>query len=175
AIVLLRNGNAAVLLRTEVEPHMQSVVLADPHAGEGIPLILDEKRFVAGWSGRVILLKRDNRVRDSERPFGLSMIVAQLLRDRSVAREIAISAVLLGLLAIAPIMFWRLLIDRVLYYRSLDTLFVLCLAMAILVTFETAFGYLRRHLVLHVTRRVDATLSTHMFNKLLNLPVGFFE
>ena len=174
-IALLRNGNAMVLLRTEAQQHMRSVVLEDPHAGPGAPLTLDEQRFVAGWSGRVILVKRDYRLRDDEQPFGLRMIIGQLLHDRGIAREIGIAALLLGLLAIAPIMFWRLLIDRVLYYQSLDTLLVLCLAMAILVTFETAFGYLRRHHVLHVTRRVDATLTIHMFTKLLNLPVDFFE
>ena len=81
----------------------------------------------------------------------------------------------LSLLALAPIMFWRLLIDRVLYYDSLDTLAVLCVAMLVLIVFETVFGYLRRYLVLHVTQRVDAKLSTYMFNKVLNLPIDFFE
>ena len=37
------------------------------------------------------------------------------------------------------------------------------------------FGYLRRFLVLHVTARVDAKLSTYMFDKVLSLPIDFFE
>ena len=44
-----------------------------------------------------------------------------------------------------------------------------------LIVFETVFGYLRRYLVLHITARVDAKLSTYMFDKVLNLPVDFFE
>jgi ATP-binding cassette subfamily B protein len=81
----------------------------------------------------------------------------------------------MSVLALAPILFWRLLIDTVLYYQSLNTLLVLCIAMAILVVFETAFGYLRRYLVLHVTQRIDVKLSTDIFNRVLNLPIDYFE
>jgi subfamily B ATP-binding cassette protein HlyB/CyaB len=175
AIVLLRNGGAMVLLRVETQGKTPTVVLQDPMAGEEVPLVLDEERFTAGWTGRVILLKRDYRLRDAEQPFGMRQIIGLLLRDRGIACDIAISAFLLSLLAITPILFWRLLIDTVLYYQSLNTLMVLCVVMAVLIAFETAFGFLRRHLVLHVTRRVDAKLSTDIFNKVLNLPVDFFE
>jgi subfamily B ATP-binding cassette protein HlyB/CyaB len=37
--------------------------------------------------------------------------------------------------------------------------------MVILIAFETAFGYLRRFLVLHIVQRLDARLSTHIFDK----------
>ena len=47
--------------------------------------------------------------------------------------------------------------------------------MLVLILFETIFGYMRRFLVLHVTARVDAKLSTYMFNKVLSLPLDFFE
>jgi ATP-binding cassette subfamily B protein len=174
AIVLLKNGGAMVLMSATADG-LPSVSLRDPNAAEDALLVLDEPRFVEGWTGRVILLKGDHRLRDEDQPFGLRLIVGQLLRDRGILREIVISAFLVALLSIAPIIFWRMLIDRVLYYHSLDTLVVLCSAMAVLVAFETAFGYLRRHLVQVLTRRIDAKLSTDIFNKVLNLPIDYFE
>ena len=105
----------------------------------------------------------------------MGLIVAAILRDRRIARDIGIAALMLSILALAPIMFWRLLIDRVLYYHTLDTLAVLCVAMLVLIVFETIFGYMRRFLVLHVTARVDVKLSTYMFDKVLSLPLDFFE
>ncbi len=175
AIVLLRNGNAMVLRYVNSGTQPPSVVLQDPNAHEDAPLILDEQRFASAWTGDVLLFKRDYNLRDEDQPFGIWLLVSQLLRDRKIARDIGISALTLSLLAIAPIMFWRLLIDRVLYYGSLDTFAVLCIAMLALVGFETAFGYLRRYLVLHVTQRVDAKLSTYMFDRVINLPIDFFE
>jgi ATP-binding cassette, subfamily B, bacterial HlyB/CyaB len=175
AVVLLRNGSAMVLREAIEGPELPRVVLQDPNAHEDAPLILDEARFTAAWTGEVLLFKRDYRVRDEDRPFGVWLILGQLLRDKRIARDIGISAFMLSLLALSPIMFWRLLIDRVIYYQGLDTFEVLCIAMVILIAFETAFGYLRRYLVLHVTQRVDAKLSTYMFDRVVQLPVDYFE
>jgi ATP-binding cassette subfamily B protein len=175
AILLLKNGNAMVLLRGETQAQPPYLVVQDPRAAEDALLNLDEHRLGLGWDGDVILLKREYRLRDEDQPFGLGLIVSQLLRDRSIARDVVVAAIMLSLLALGPIMFWRLLIDRVVYYHSLDTLAVLCVAMVVLIVFETAFGYMRRFLVLHVTARVDAKLSTYMFDKVLSLPIDFFE
>jgi ATP-binding cassette, subfamily B, bacterial HlyB/CyaB len=177
AIVLLRNGAAMVLMRTEAKlPGWPPVVvLRDPNSTEETPLLLDEARFTAAWAGDVILAKRDYRLRDEDRPFGMVWIVGQLLRDRRVARDLGVCAIILGVLAISPVLFWRVMVDRVMYYGSISTFTMLCVAFGILLLFETAFGHLRRYLVLFVTTRVDVKIWSHMFNKLLNLPIDFFE
>jgi ATP-binding cassette subfamily B protein len=174
-ILLLKNGSAMVLLRVEPNAQPPHVVVEDPAAGGDALLTLDEQRLDLGWAGEVILLKREYRLRDEDQPFGLGLIAAQLFRDRRIVRDIAIAAIMLSILALAPIMFWRLMIDRVLYFHSLNTLAVLCTAMLVLIIFETIFGYMRRFLVLHITARVDARTSTYMFDKVLNLPIDFFE
>jgi len=175
AILVLENGNAMVLLRADDEGPIPTVTLQDPNAPEDALLVVDEPRLAASWSGDLILIKRDYSLRDEDQPFGLGLIVSQLLRDKRIARDVTISALAMGLLSLAPIIFWRVLIDRVLGYENLDTLAVLCVIMAVLIGFETAFGYLRRYLVMFVTARVDAKLSTYMFDKVLALPVEFFE
>ena len=175
AILVLENGHAMVLLRALADAQPPHVVVQDPNAGDDALLTLDEARLTGGWSGRAILIKRDYRIRDQDQPFGIGFIAAQLLRDRRTARDIAISAMALSLLALSPIMFWRLLIDRVLYYHSLNTLAVLSVGMLVLIVFESAFSYIRRYLIVHATARVDANISTHIFDKVLDLPVDFFE
>jgi ATP-binding cassette subfamily B protein len=175
AILRLKNGNAMVLLRSEPKNQTPHIILQDPLAREDAPLVLDEQRLSLAWSGDIILIKREYLLRDEDQPFGVGLIIAAIFRDRRIARDIGISALMLSILALAPIMFWRLLIDRVVYYRNLDTLAVLCVAMLVLIVFETIFGYTRRFLVSHVTARVDAKLSTYMFDKVLSLPLDFFE
>src|ERR1700758_3641555 len=158
AILLLKNGSPMVLLRSEPQAQPPYVIVQDPSVGEDALLTLDEHRLGLGWAGDVVLIKRDYRLRDEDQPFGLGLIVSQLLRDRRIARDIAVAAIVLSFLALGPIVFWRLLIDRVLYYHSFETLAVLCTAMLVLTLFETMFGYMRRFLVLHITARVDAKL-----------------
>src|SRR5260221_2525913 len=177
AIVLLRNGAAMVLMRTEAKlPGWPPVVvLRDPNGNDDAPLLLDEARFSAAWDGDVILVKRDYRLRDEDRPFGMDWVAGQLLRDRRVARDLGICAILLGVLAITPVIFWRVMVDRVMYYGSMSTFTMICVAFGILLLFETAFGHLRRYLVLFVITRVDVKIWSHMFDRLLNIPIDFFE
>ena len=177
AILVLRNGAAMVLLRTESKlPGLPPIiVLRDPNSREEAPLVLDEARLAAAWDGEVILVKRDYRLRDEDRPFGMAWVAGQLLRDRRVARDLGVAAVMLGLLAISPVIFWRVMVDRVMYYGSMSTFTMICIAFGVLLIFETIFGHLRRYLVIFVTTRVDVKIWTHMFDKLLNLPIEFFE
>ncbi len=177
AILLLRNGAAMVLLQTEatVSAAGPIVVLRHPDRDEDTTLALDEAHLAAVWDGGVILVKRDYRLRDEDRPFGMAWVAGQMLRDRRVVRDLSVAALLLGGLAVTPILFWRIMIDRVMYYGSMSTFTMLSIAFAVLLAFETIFFYLRRHLIVFVTTRVDTKIWTHMFNKLLNLPIDFFE
>jgi ATP-binding cassette, subfamily B, bacterial HlyB/CyaB len=174
-IVLLRNGSAMVLMEALADRQQPMISLVDPSAHDDTALVLDEERFCASWTGDVILIKRDYRLRDEDQPFSFRLVVGQVLRDHKSMRDLAIAAVALSMLAVAPIMFWRLLLDRVLNYGNLATFWALCAMMVVLVSFGTAFGYLRRFIVARLVMRIEARMSTYIFNRLINLPMEFFE
>jgi ATP-binding cassette, subfamily B, bacterial HlyB/CyaB len=175
AIVRLKHGQAMVLQRVEGAPDALRVVLQDPLAGDAAPLVIDRVRFESVWTGEIVLVKRNYDVSDEGQPFSIGLVVALIFRERRMVRDIAISAVVLSLLALSPIMFWRLLSDKVIYFKAYNTFAVVCSVMAVLVFFETLFAYLRQFLIVRVTTRVDVKLSTYMFDRLLNLPMDFFE
>src|SRR5215469_7681552 len=175
AIVRLRNGGSMVLRAIETSGDVVRVVLQDPNASNDALLLIDRVRFEDVWTGDVILLKRNYDISDDTQPFSIGLVAALLFRERWIIRDVAICAVVLSFIALAPIMFWRLLGDKVIYFKAYSTFSVLCLAMAVLVAFETAFAYLRQFLIVHLTTRVDVKLATYMFDKLLNLPIDYFE
>ena len=176
AIVLLRNGAAMVVQDVVNRPNdLNQVILQDPNARDDARLVLDETRFLAAWTGDLLLFKRHYALTDEEQPFGLRLIIGMLVHDRRLARNVGLCAFFLGLLSLSPIIFLRLLLDRVMYYQSLGTLSVLCAAMLAFIAFETAFGYLRRHFVQYVSRAIDVKLSTYIFDRVIRLPIDFFE
>ncbi|QDM22635.1 peptidase domain-containing ABC transporter [Tardiphaga sp. vice154] len=175
AIIRLKDGSSMVLLRLEGDENNVRVVLRDPNAAEDALLVIDQPRFEDIWTGEVVLAKRDYSVSDETQPFSLGLIAALIFRERRIARDIAISALILGLLALAPIMFFRLLTDKVIFYKADNTFYVLCVAMLVVVAFETAFFYLRQYLVHRLTTRLDVKLSTYVFDKVLSLPIDYFE
>ncbi len=175
AIVRLKNGSYLVLHRLEGDADNLRIVLHDPLADEDAPLVIDQVRFEDAFTGEVILIKRNYDIAEEERPFSLGLVTALVFRERRIARDVAICAIILGILALAPVIFWRLMSDRVIYFKAMNTFYVLCLAMGVLIAFEAAFSYVRRLLVLHLATRLNVKLATYMFEKVLNLPIDYFE
>jgi ATP-binding cassette, subfamily B, bacterial HlyB/CyaB len=175
AMVRLKNGSYLVLRRVEVDAVQVRIILHDPQAGEDAPLVIDQVRFEEAFTGEVILIKRNYDIAQEEQPFSLRLVTALVFRERRIARDVAICAIILGILALAPVIFWRLMSDRVIYFKALNTFYVLCLAMGVLITFEAAFSYVRRLLVLHLATRLNVKLATYMFEKVLDLPIDYFE
>jgi len=175
AIVKLNNGASMVLLRFDGDEENRRAVLQDPNAGDDALLVIDEIRLASVWSGEVVLVKRDYAISDETQPFSIGLITALIFRERRIARDVLICAIFLGFLALTPIMFWRLMSDKVIFYKAYNTFTVLCIALLVLTAFETAFYYSRQSMVHFLTTRLDVKLSTYMFEKVLNLPIDYFE
>ena len=175
AIVEFTNGAHMVLLRLEGDEQSPRVVLQDPNASDDALLVIDQIRFEGVWTGEVILIKRNYAIADEARPFSIGLIAALLFRERRIARDVFICALILGFLGLTPIIFWRILSDKIIYYKAYNTFAVVCAAMALLTFFEAMFYYLRQSMVHFLTTRLDVKLSTYMFEKVLDLPIDFFE
>lgn len=175
SIIVLRTGTAMVLTRVESNDSVEQVVLRDPLAPVDAPLVLDRVQLEEVWDGAAFLIKRDYSVRDEEQPFGFRFLASLILRERRILRDVVIAAVALSLLTLFPILFYRLLIDRVLTHHTMNTFAALCIGLTVLVAFETAFVVIRKTLLLHLAARVDAKMETYIFDRLLRLPVEFFE
>ena len=174
-MVTLTSGGSMVIEALEGGDEALSVILQDPKAGEEAKFVVDRLSFEEAWTREVVLLRRNYDLADEEQPFSLGMIAGLILRERRIVRDLAICATALSLFALAPIIFWRLLSDKVIYYGSLNTFAVLCIAMGVVIVFETIFAYLRSYLVLFITARVDVRLSEYLMDNVLKLPIDYFE
>jgi subfamily B ATP-binding cassette protein HlyB/CyaB len=175
AILLLPNGRAALLSRVESSNGASYTLIDELESERNVSALYDEPRLFEFWTGDVILFKLRWRVPGAERPFGFRWLLDQVLIERKLFRDISIAAVLMSILALLPPITFMVLIDRVLVNHSMSTLKVLGVAVATMVGFETLFGYLRRYLIWVTTSRIDARINLHIFDKLLNLPMSFFE
>lgn len=176
-IVRLKSGASMVLVSMSAhhEEAPLGVVLRDPNAAPDALLHLDWLQFQEVWSGDVVLLRRNYDLADEDKPFSMEFIIALMLREKKIVRDIAVAAVVLSFFALAPIMFWRLLSDKVVYYHALDTFALLSIAMVVIVLFEAAFKYFRGYLLLHLASRIDVRLSEYLFDQVITLPVDYFE
>ncbi len=175
AILLLPNGRAALLKRVQQRQGATYALIDELESERGLTALYDEPRLFEFWTGDVIVLKLRWRVAGVERPFGFGWLVQQLVTERRLFRDIGIAALLMSVLTLVPPLMFMLMVDRVLSNQSVSTLQVLGIVLAATITFETIFGFLRRHLIWVATSRIDARINLYVFDKLLNLPMSFFE
>lgn len=175
AILFMKNGLPLVLSRVVSTDDLEQAIFLDPDAPEDAPLLLDRVRLEEVWNGTTVLIKRDYSIKDEEQPFGIGLVASLIFRERRILRDIAISAACLCLLSLVPILFYRVMTDRVLMHHAMNTFTVLCVGLALCVAFEVGFSALRRALLIHLTTRVDVKLSTLIFERVLRQPVELFE
>jgi subfamily B ATP-binding cassette protein HlyB/CyaB len=175
AILVLKDGRFALLTRVQKGPGAACGLIEDLESRDGLSALLDEPRLTQIWNGDTLLLKRRWRLTDEEQPFDFRWLVGQVLREKRLFRDVGIASFLMSVLSIVPPLIFMTMIDRVMLNRSLPTLKVLGILALILIGFETAFGYLRRRLTALAVTRIDACMLLHIYDKLLNLPLSFFE
>ncbi|WP_448207523.1 peptidase domain-containing ABC transporter [Azospirillum sp. sgz302134] len=174
-LLRLRDGRTMVLVAFREDGGAPAAMLQDPLSPDQACVAVDELRLASVWDGEAIFLKRRYRLNDEERPFGFAWLLGQILREKRIFRDVGISALVLSVFALVPALVFMVILDRVLVHQRLSTLYVLLVVIGFLLVFDTAFGFLRRYLVAIGTAKVDARISTYIFDRMIGLPIDFFE
>ncbi len=176
AILRARDGGALILEEARTDPAKGTVaVIRDPSTSEDALVAVDELQLAAVWDGEAILVKRILSVADEQQPFGTRWLAAQVLRERKLFRDIAAAAFVSTVFALAPPFMVMIVLNRVLVNHSYSTLNVLMGVILMLLLFETVLAYLRRVLTQVATTRIDGRLNLYILERLLKLPMDYFE
>jgi ATP-binding cassette subfamily B protein len=175
AIVTLKSGARMILTAVQDQGEASHIQLQDPMAEAEALVTLDRAGFENVFAGEVVLARREYETVPEERPFGLGLVFRYALQEKRLLRDVAISALLLTMTALSPVVFWGFISGYVIYYGSVNTFILLCFGMAVVIVFEALYTFLRTYLIYVISARVDTRLSNYMFDKVLKLPIDFFE
>lgn len=176
AILRAKSGGALILEDARSDPAKGTVaVIRDPCAIDDAVVAIDELHLAEVWEGEAILIKRLHSASDEQQPFGMMWLAQQVLRERKLFGDIAVGALVSTIFALAPPFIFMIVLDRVLVNRSYSTLNVLVGAILLMLVFETILTYLRRILTQVATTRIDGRLNLYIVEKLLKLPMDYFE
>jgi ATP-binding cassette subfamily B protein len=173
-VLLFTDGSAALL--TSADAVQMVVYLTDPGAPLGTaPVAIDELRLSEVWAGEVVLLRAARSVVATDALFNLRWLVGLVLQERGSLRDIGIASLTISILTIFPPLLVMATVNKVLQFHSVSTLVLLSAIMAIIFAYETLLGYARRLIISVIGARLDTKLSLYFFNRLLRLPLDYFE
>ncbi|MFL1462861.1 peptidase domain-containing ABC transporter [Roseococcus sp. DSY-14] len=173
AMLLLKDGGAA-LLEGRV-PGRDAVLLRDPRDMTAPAREVDRARLEENWLRGGIVMRGADAHRAAETPFGLRWIWLTLSPDAKLVRDIGLASVVLAVLGLAPALIFMSIADRVMLFQTYSTLVLFAAMMVVITAFDVLLGWAKRHLSAVLARRVDARMSLFTMERLLRLPLDFFE
>lgn len=172
----LKNGNWIVVVGPAgTAGKADAIAVVDPLAERAGTLVVSREQFRDRWNGTVVFVKRSFRLTDADQPFGFLWFVPELIRQRTLLRDVAIAALVLHVLGFATPLFFQIMVDKVLVHESYATLSVLSVGIVVALLFDSVFTYLRRYLLLFASNKIDVRVGTRTFQHLLRLPLDYFE
>ncbi|MDX5930779.1 peptidase domain-containing ABC transporter [Acidiphilium acidophilum] len=173
-VLLLRDGGAALMVAND--PGRSIVFLRDPRAPVGsAPVAVDEIQLRQVWDGAVLLVRGERDGQQVEPPFNFSLLLKMVLIEKRILRDVAISSITLTILQVLPILMIMVVLNTVIVYRSINTLILVTLIFVVCVIWEALLTWGRRMMLVILSNRIDARLNLMIFDRLMTLPIDFFE
>jgi ATP-binding cassette subfamily B protein len=176
-----KDGKHAIICgyRRKEEGDPGEIAVLDPNGADPAPgqrfLQLGQKEFEEQGSGRGFFVKRVWKLFDKDRPFGLLWFVPEFLKLKQIFTHIAFAVLMINVIALVMPLFFQIIVDKVLVSKSYNTLNVLVFAIIAILIFNSVMEYLRGYLLLFGTNKIDISTATKVFDKLLSLPIDFFD
>ena len=174
-VLLLKDGSAALM--TGVNPEQHVVFLDGPQRpGRGGAGGGGRAPAVGGLGGRGrAAARRPRPCRGAMRCSTCAGSSIWCCRSAGRCAISALASLTISILTIFPPLVVMTMVNKVLQFHSISTLVLLGAIMVVVFAYETLLGYARRLIISVVGARLDTKLNLHLFNRLLRLPLDYFE
>lgn len=158
--VVARGRNGRVLLSRQNRLHTRA---------------LTKEEWEEVYGGALILVNERLSLSNPNRSFDFGWFVPVLRKYRRELTEVLTASFFFQLLGVGLPLFVQVIVDKVFVYRNLSTLVVVTAGMFAVITFEGTFGILQSVFLAHSGNRIDVTLGTTLFRRLMRIPLRYFE
>lgn len=151
----------------------EHVTILDPAKGL-VKKEIDE--FFKSFDGILLLLVPNNEFKPGKVKSGsmLSKFIKILLPQKSLFIYAIIGSIILTILGIASSFFNKILMDEILPYQLKNQLKIFVIGFLLLGITQTILSFIRQHLLLYLSQKIDIPLLLGYFKHVYKLPMKFF-
>ncbi|HEX8374880.1 MAG TPA: peptidase domain-containing ABC transporter, partial [Geminicoccaceae bacterium] len=173
-LLLLSDGGAALVVGRDRERGV--LLMRHPHAPAAEPPVpVPELRLKRAWGGAALLVRATRAGGAEEKPFDLGLLTRLVWGERSILRDVAIGSITITILSVLPVLMIMTTLNTVIIYHSVNTLTLIVVILLIALAFEMLIAWSRRMLLVILACRLDTRLNLAIFDRLMTLPIDFFE
>lgn len=151
----------------------RTVSVADPADGKRSEKLPD---FRGRWTGYAVFVAPGGAFETGgEAPSGLIAFIPLLRPHVGTIFHTVLASVIMTLFGILSAMYFRVLIDDVLFSESIVTLHAISAGIVLLTLLKEVLGFVRERMLLAFSMKVDIAITLALFRHIVSLPMGFFD
>lgn len=171
SVMMLGSDKSCVLLDLDLKKNEALVMMPEVSLGE-TKISIDELEKL--YNGYLLVIKPaynfDNRLsREISVKQPKKWFWGTMRRNKPIYIKVAIAALVINMFILATPLFTMNVYDRVLPNNALDTLWVLAIGILVVMVFDFILKLLRAHFIEIAGKRADITMSSKIFDQLLNI------
>ncbi len=163
-----RNGEFFIVAKSKEDKFM--ILFADKTQ----PEVKSREELSQIWDGTAIIITKKG-ILDREAVFSFKWFIPTILKFKKEFIQVLIAVFTIQILVILTPVMTQVVVDKVLVHRSMSTLNVLAIGIAIVYIYELILGLAKNYVFTHTTNRIDVMLSYKLFKHLFALPLKYFE
>ena len=144
------------------------------HTDKTAPEVVTRTELAQIWDGTAVIINKKG-VLDREAIFSFKWFIPTILKFKKEFIQVLIAVFTVQILGILTPVMTQVVVDKVLVHRSVSTLNVLAIGIAIVYIYELILGLAKNYVFTHTTNRIDVMLSYKLFKHLFALPLKYFE
>jgi len=174
---ITKGGKALILVvvRKDVDTGEIEVSYIDPLDPVSKIQKMAGATFFSMWTGQVILISPYTGHFSKDKTFDLSWFSPEFARFKWLLVLGFIISLILHVLALSPIIYIQISLDKVMGYGAMSTLYVLTAAVILALIFNGLLTYARDYIITYISTTIESRLTGDLFDKLLELPVEKFQ
>ena len=162
------DGEFFIIAKSKEESYM--ILFADKTQ----PEVKSKEELAKIWDGTAVLITKKGLM-DREAIFSFKWFIPTILKFKKEFIQVLIAVFTVQILGILTPVMTQVVVDKVLVHRSMSTLYVLTIGIAIVYIYELILGLAKNYVFTHTTNRIDVMLSSKLFKHLFALPLKYFE
>lgn len=171
SVMMLGTNKSCVLLDLDLKRNEALVMMPEVSLGETKISIEELEKL---YNGYLLVIKPaynfDNRLsREISVKQPKKWFWGTMKRNKPIYIKVAIAALVINMFILATPLFTMNVYDRVLPNNALDTLWVLAIGILVVMVFDFILKLLRAHFIEIAGKRADITMSSKIFDQLLNI------
>ena len=175
-VVETLQGNAKIVVNCKENANEEiEFYTIDPLDPTSKAKIESSEEFQKNWSGILLLASKETGIDSQDRIFDWSWFSPELYRFKYLLGATLIISLLTHFLALAPIIFIQVSLDKVLGYGALSTLYVLTFGVVGALIFNGFLNFIRDYVIDFISTSIEARLAGDLFDKTMELPAQTFQ